>query len=653
MHGKNYLNSSKGEIKYCAYLMDKYKDFDCYTMYTHPVPRKFGTIVPDFYAENSDQTVKIAGFFMGCISHGHLLDECPITPPNSSKWTTNYYKKTFGELNERFKQQKEVLTEKYGITAFEVIYECQLEAIEQGNFRQLADHNVRRECESIRSFLTNNFIPRPTERLEPREALRGGKTEVYNLYFKPEENPGYKLFYLDACSLYPTIAMIEPYASQFPTGRYSILIGDSIKAVFYDECLKKWRINFGAKKVDVNGLVQVQVYPPKSENLPFLGIKYKLRTYYALCYKCVITNRKSDCNHSDEERSWTSVYVSTEINYASQLGYKFKFFEIYQYPSTAAIFKKTTKVLSSYKIRHSGFPEYVKTLDEKLNYCDKINKKNNYTEPALILTPDNVVRQEDKRQFYKDACNKMLGKFGQSEKVRTKFTNHYLDVEDIFWDPLLKLKEVFTIGKTGIVQVTYERKADFLPMSTKSNVTTASTVTALAREFMDRCFRKLIAVGGKVKYTDTDSCIVALPINAQIPLEIGENFGEFKHELPEEANIVSFVCTGPKSYSIVYEHKGKIYKEVKVKGLFLKGKIAQECLDAEILENSLLKALNSEPEKIRVRQFNITINKKLKQLSSVIGEKKISNDNFSKRTISMDMSDNVYDTRPFGYQSDN
>lgn len=182
--GVGQVNCSRGEIEFCSYISDKLKkmNFQCYTAYSQPEPKKFGGIIPDMIAEN--ESAKIAYFFHGCQVHGHFHPSCNINSSFSNRSTRNMYKKTFGEMEKRFQIQSGKLINQYGFTKIVVMWECQFNKLKEGGDDESS--KIREESLKIKNFLAAKFTSRPKERLIPRECLRGGKVEVicYKYNFK-------------------------------------------------------------------------------------------------------------------------------------------------------------------------------------------------------------------------------------------------------------------------------------------------------------------------------------------------------------------------------------------------------------------------------------------------------------------------------------
>lgn len=139
--------------------------------------------------------------------------------------------------------------------------------------------------------------------LDPRDGFMGGRTGVCKLYYKTA--PGEKILYYDVTSLYP---FINKYGN-YPVGTPSILLGKELenRSVF-----------------DINGLLKVDVLPPKRLYHPVLGVKLHNKLMFILCFKCAVDKQSTACAHSDSERMIHGTYVADELRLAVQKGYRIK-----------------------------------------------------------------------------------------------------------------------------------------------------------------------------------------------------------------------------------------------------------------------------------------------------------------------------------------
>ena len=649
--GPGFLQSSKQELIYSSYLCSKFSDLNCFHMRSQSIPVKLDHITPDFYAESDSKNKRIAAFFNGCYYHGHLDPKCPeLSKGERAANNSNYDLQKYKMLNEKMDAQIQYLKNNYPNIKVEVMWACQFDRLLNAPIDSSFTEKEKIEARSIRRFMIDfDHEQFPQQRLQARDALKGGKTEVFRLHYNVEDNPDYDLFYMDYTSLYPSVGMMEPYASQFPVGKFKSLLGTQLnnleansEGYFFEE-------DDGSKEF-VNGILQVRVFPPDNLWLPFLPYKFGDKTFYALCAFCVENSLTDVCTHTESERSWVQTYCSNEVNYALSLGYTFKVYEIFQYEKTAPIFKKILNILGSFKIKYSGFPNTAITDQQKHDYCAKINEANGYIDDRVKLTIENVKRQENLRQFYKDCLNKVLGKWSQDEKSNNKFVTTYRELEDIYYEPKNSVKEVFHIVN-NVMQVKYETKEDYHRKNLKTNVVIGSFITSSARITMHKSMTDLMIKGGKLIYHDTDSIVFAFPKNQPLPLKIGENFSEYKHELGDDSTLLRISASGPKAYTIIYRKSdGSIKKDLKIKGFSLRGEIVEEQMFSEVMCQAVEAFVRDKTEKKSISQFHIVIDKKTKNLLSNISEKIFSNDIFTKRVALKLSGRNLYSTAPYGYR---
>ena len=187
---------SQGEMEYVLYEFERWgRRADFYSSFTSKKPRALGRIIPDFYIESE----KIAGFYHGCLYHGHLDQNCSVAPPNSTEETLNFLGEKFGNLDEKFKRQCKELRERHGVKKIEIVWECEWERLKRGEkgqskFREILDYPVLEHVQSLASR-------RPLERLSPRVALRGGRVDTFQFLWLKRDNPRRNLYYIDYNSL--------------------------------------------------------------------------------------------------------------------------------------------------------------------------------------------------------------------------------------------------------------------------------------------------------------------------------------------------------------------------------------------------------------------------------------------------------------------
>ena len=105
--------------------------------------------------------------------------------------------------------------------------------MERQNILEVAGYKVETmwECEwnEIKKNLPNKKELEEAARqanIKPRDALFGGRTEGFKSYVKCNKHQ--KMFYLDVCSLYPTVNALDDYAVGFR--QYVNITVDDIKS---------------------------------------------------------------------------------------------------------------------------------------------------------------------------------------------------------------------------------------------------------------------------------------------------------------------------------------------------------------------------------------------------------------------------------------
>ena len=248
--GMTSINTSKGEMQYTLYqyeMLGRPKDF--LSVYTSEKPPRIGTIFPDFYIPSK----KIAGFFHGCIFHGHMSKNCDIVPPNSNGSTKNFLGYSFNALNDRFKKQCDDLLKDFEISEILVMWECQWNKFVR---TRLANGNGLHQIQK-----------RPEERLIPRTALRGGRVDTFQFSWSKDKAKNESLYYIDYNSLYPSVASSPTYP--FPTGKMEVIINPDCLLSIFCENNKCYIVQNDIVK-EIHGIGHVKILAPTHLEIPFL-----------------------------------------------------------------------------------------------------------------------------------------------------------------------------------------------------------------------------------------------------------------------------------------------------------------------------------------------------------------------------------------------
>ena len=202
--------------------------------------------------------------FNGCYYHG--CNRCY----NSGDWNNLKYE-LFGttyskHLNRQKKIQHFAVNEKMVLIE---MWECDFDRMCKSN-KKLNDQ-MKSRCFK--------------ERLNPRNALFGGRTNAFVLYYKVKLNERIK--YVDFCSLYP---YIQKYG-KFPIGHPEV-ITENFKPI-----------------ENYFGLIYCKILPPNNLFIPLLPSKINNKLVFALCAACA-EQQLDKCNHNDSEKTlegtWTS-----------------------------------------------------------------------------------------------------------------------------------------------------------------------------------------------------------------------------------------------------------------------------------------------------------------------------------------------------------
>jgi hypothetical protein len=412
---KNHIHSlSHGKNK----LLDIFKNSPC---------------MPDAYLPPSEGNKGIVYFFNGCTIHAHYQTnrKCKEGPKSAD----DLFQKTGQQRLDEFERKRDAFKERYPDLEFRTIWQCEFEARIQ---------RVQNDYPNLKSQIDKdlyNFLQEPlppTGNLVPRDALRSGFSEVFNIEYL-QENESSKFFALDVTSQYSFIAMTE----KFPTGKYDKIRGedlDSTKITFKEgEFLYSGRVCYGLAQVTI-------VYCPDTE-FPFLLQKIKSRNktqiVSAICRTCAEKKWQSSCCHNLKQKSWSATYTLAEIVFAHNLGYKFLFHELMIYKESNYILRGFMSLVNFEKQRFSGIPEGM-AVEE---YCRDANKT--YEHLDIELSSSNITSDKSRRAMYKLIANSgkhefyhfltfsyckpifsALGKFSQdnSKYCSTKFAYCHSDL---------------------------------------------------------------------------------------------------------------------------------------------------------------------------------------------------------------------------------
>ncbi|XP_062567875.1 uncharacterized protein LOC134230104 [Saccostrea cucullata] len=272
------------------------------------------------------------------------------------------------------------------------------------------DQQVQRDV-SLRHFVRDLDIPDP---LNPREALYGGRTNATRLYCEEGD-----MRYVDVCSLYPYVLKHRP----FPVGHPEI-ITDEFKVV---------RNYFG--------IIHCRVSPPRGLYHPVLPYRTGGKLLFPLCRTCAERHDSTSqdrCQHTDQERSLTGTWVTTELHKALDMGYTLdRIYEVWHFKeSRQDLFRPYIDTFLKIKQEASGFPPTVRPQNKKQDYIRQVLYKEGFMMDILSIEKNPV-----RRTIAKLFLNFLWGKFAQRLlSPKTRYLDEEEELQQFLQDSTLDIK---------------------------------------------------------------------------------------------------------------------------------------------------------------------------------------------------------------------
>ena len=481
--------------------------------------------------------------------------------------------------------------------------------MERKNLLELAGYKVETmwgcEWDNIKKKLPNKSIIEDQARkqnIRTRDALMGGRTEAFKSYFKCNKHQ--KIFYLDVCSLYPTVNALDDYAVG-----YKKYVNITSEDILNDKFI---------------GVVKCDIKPPKDLHIPVLPDNSDGKLLFHL--------------NDMYEKTW----ASPELKLALQKGYEItKIHSAVAYKRYNGLMKEYVGNFIKMKIENSG----AKNQQE----CDKVNAYHNRLGFNFEIKPENTIDNPGLRQVAKICLNSLWGKFGQRcgmdeyefvfdyNVLIRKFINNN-KITDATWN----------IISEDCVELRYKENIDTFIESDYISELTAVFTTANARVRLYQMLDWLHP--SQVCYCDTDSVIFIYDENNpehKSPekhkpdnFEFGGGLGQWEDEFDGKDYIEELVIGGAKSYSYKTKYgctkKGKI--QVKQKGITL-DRANDEVVNFDTMRDMVLNGTGIESKK----RFQFKWDTKTKDIITNNVSRSIKSTIKEKRII------DGYDTKPFGW----
>jgi hypothetical protein len=285
----------------------------------------------------------------------------------------------------------------------------------------------------------------------------------------------------------------------------------------------------------------------------------------------------ADCDHSDEERSWTGSWVTPELEKALKKGYQIlKVYEVWHWPNTllydgknpeTGLFTGYVNTFLKLKQEANGWPAWADTDELKAEYIQQYKERE-----GVQLEAGKVEYNAGARYLSKLQLNSFWGKFGQRSQMSSRdfyTSNQSAAYLDHCFDDSIEILATH-IFNSDVVLLIYREKEQFVDSLPITSEITAAFVTCHARLTL---YDLLDTLKDRAVYCDTDSVIyVQKPGQPELPE--GSFLGELTNELSKDgpdAYIEEFLTAGPKNYGykVVGREDGQPKYALKIKGLTL------------------------------------------------------------------------------------
>ena len=303
----------------------------------------------------------------------------------------------------------------------------------------------------MEQFITNNPI---IEALKPRDALYGGRTNAFQLYYKCKPNE--KIKYYDFTSLYPAVQKQEVY----PIGHPKIItkfVNNEISKFF--------------------GLIKCKVVSPARLYAPVLPARINHKLVFTLCQQCAL-DQEALCKHNDAKRAITGTWPTIEVNKALEKGYQIvQIYEVWHWEKKGDLFRKYVNACIKEKQEASGYPEGCVTDEQKRAYIEDYKQHEN-----IELDYDKIAKNSGARQVAKMKANKQWGYLA----MHTNLTRHNIidskaKLHQMLEDDRITVTEIIPVENQNLMQVYYTVKDEDHFGGINTNVAVAAFVTSYGR----------------------------------------------------------------------------------------------------------------------------------------------------------------------------
>ena len=444
-------------------------------------------------------------------------------------------------MEERSRQRREAIrTEGYPLIT---IYECEIEKMKQEPTFAAYWKNW--------GMFKNYAVP-----LDPREALYGGRTEVFkfcHILSEKDLTRGVRIKMLDAVSLYPTVQKKD----DFPR------ITHPVEILYGAKQVPKEGKNWGTKELQEHfGIIKCLIEAPPDLWVPVLPQRCRGKTVFALCRTCGQYASPDACRHGTAERQLLGVWTTPELEKAVQFGYRIDWvFEVWSWGPRKQpyvrqdLFKDFVNKMLELKVANGGWP-----TEDRQSYLKMWKEKE-----GIDLREDQIRKDACMYKMAKSYLVSLWGKMCQSsDRVKTSWANTYEQLRNFLTDPNIAISSLEEVPPANnILCVTYRENETAQEECGFYNVFIAALVTSHGR---CRLYDAIEPLGARLLYVDTDSAaFVSVPglDEPKTGICLGDMSNDFDH--PDEY-AVQFFALAPKTYRIETRREtDPDYRNVKIR----------------------------------------------------------------------------------------
>ena len=422
--------------------------------------------------------------------------------------------------------------------AYDYTMEREMEIKEELGFKEdfdrfvtIWEHEFNSIEDNIRKTLGEDALYGVCDKLNPRDAVKGGRTEAFRLHCRVLDRTKEEIVYLDVNSLYPYVMS----KIKFPVGHPEVRRGD-------DSC-RQLMESLRRSGVEFIGLCMVEILPPDELFIPCLGYKAGGKLLFGLCRTCLNSNviQRESCRHSNKERAWIDVYTSIDMKTALNCGYEVvRYFEVWHYHGGGeTLFKDFILNIVKRKVECSGFPQHCDTVEKKHAYLSDLREKCGIPMGGV----ESVKKDPAGRYLNKIMANSVWGKWAQnpSSQYEVKMCNTIMEHHACLLTG--RVKRVTLLNKDLLqVEVKCDRNIDGENRERENarsglggrNTIVGAFVTAEARRLMYERYLSVLKPD-QLLYMDTDSVIMYRDkTNANhVQLSTSDLLGDLKDEYEE------------------------------------------------------------------------------------------------------------------------